>query len=268
MPHKYFSIDGVATYVQHTGTTTLPDVPPDLGRGESVVCLHGAGGNSGLFSDVLNGLAAAHSPLSFDQPAHGRSTGLDSLGSIERMSAFSRALLGKLGVERPVLLGHSLGGAVALQCALDAAPAVRALVLVGAVVRNPVPDDFLEFARRLSEGKERRRFAREGYAAGTSPDIMRRGFMEDMKTDPRATYGDLLAARDCDFSDALGGLEMPTLVIVGEEEAAPIVAQADLVVERVRDARKVTIPKAGHMVPIEQAEALCEAVNGFLGELS
>ena len=264
MPCKYFSIDGVATFVHHTGSTTLPDVPPDLSRGETVVCLHGAGGNGGQFLDVLAGLAAEHSPLAFDQPAHGRSAGLDSLGSIERMAGFARALLGKLGIERPVLLGHSLGGAVALQCALAATPPVRALVLVGAVVRNPVPDEYLEFARRLSEGKERRRFLREGYAAATPPEILRRGFMEDMKTDPRATYGDLLAAQACDLSDALSGLEVPTLVVVGEEEAAPIVAQADLLVERVGGARKVTIPKAGHMVPIEQPDALCGAVAGFL----
>ena len=134
MPHKYFSIDGVATFVHHTGSTTLPDVPPDLSRGETVVCLHGAGGNGGQFQQVLAGLAAEHSPLAFDQPAHGRSAGLDSLGSLERMAGFTRALLGVLGIESPVLLGHSLGGAVALQCALDGGPRVRALVLVGAAV--------------------------------------------------------------------------------------------------------------------------------------
>lgn len=268
MPHKYFSIDGVATFVHHTGSTTLPDVPPDLSLGETIVCLHGAGGNGGQFQQVLAGLAAEHSPLAFDQPAHGRSAGLDSLGSLERMAGFTRSLLGVLGIESPVLLGHSLGGAVALQCALDGGPRVRGLVLVGAVVRDPVPDEYLEFARRLSEGKERRRFPREGYAVATPPEIMRRGFMEDLKTDPRATYGDLRAARACDLSEALSGLDLPTLVVVGEEEAEQIVAQADLLIERVRGAHKVTIPKAGHMVLIEQPDALCEAVTGFLRELT
>ncbi len=175
MPNKYFAIDGIATFVHHTGQTTLPEVVPDLSRGETVVCLHGAGGNGAVFDGVLEQLASAHSPLAFDQPGHGRSGSLDSLGSLERMSAFTGALCSKLGVERPVLLGHSMGGAVALQRALDEPDAVRAVVLVGSGARLPIPDEFVEFTRRITEGKERRQFQREAYAPSTPPEIMRRG---------------------------------------------------------------------------------------------
>ena len=267
MPQKYFSIDGVATHLHHTGPTTLPDVVPDLSRGQRVVCLHGAGGNGAVFADLLERLAERHSPIAFDQPAHGRSGGLDSLGSIERMSAFTQALLAKLGVERPVLLGHSMGGAVALQVALERPDGLAGLVLCGSAARLPVPEEIVEQMRRVTEGKERRIFRRDAYSPATPPEILRRGFMEDLKTDPRAGYGDLLACRDWNVEDRLGEVQVPALVITGEDEIEPLRAQADLLAERLPQGRAVAVAKAGHMAPLEQADAVAEAVAGFLEEL-
>ena len=73
MPHKYASVEGVATFVHHAGPTTLPEVVPDLSRGEVVLCLHASGGNGAVFADLLQALAADHSPLAIDFPGHGRS---------------------------------------------------------------------------------------------------------------------------------------------------------------------------------------------------
>ena len=101
VPEKYLHIDGVATLLHHTGPTCLPEETPDLSRGDPVLCLHGAGGNGAVFAQLLAALEAAHSPLAFDQPGHGRSGGLDSLGSIERMGAFALAVADKLDVSRP-----------------------------------------------------------------------------------------------------------------------------------------------------------------------
>lgn len=268
MPEKYFQIEGVATFLQHTGRTTLPDVPPDLSRGRALVCLHGAGGNGAVFADVLEKLAAEHSPVAFDQPAHGRSGGLDSLGEIERMAAFTRALLSRLGAERPVLLGHAMGGAVALQCALDEPDAVGGLVLCATGSRFPGLDDYVEQMRRVTQGKERRPFRREVYSSSSSPDVMRRGFMEELKTDPRAGLGDLLACREWTVAERLGDVRAPALVVVGEDEAAPLREEADRLASGIPGARLVAIPKAGHMIPIEQPDALADAVGAFLTEVA
>ena len=267
MPRKYLAIDGVATFLRHTGATTLPDVAPDLSRGETIVCLHGAGGNGGLFADLMAALDGAHSPLTFDQPGHGRSGGLDSLGSIERISEFTGALLAALGVERAVLLGHSMGGLVALQRALEHPEAVRALVLVATAARIEVPDEFVEQMRRVTQGRDRRMFRREVYSPASSPDVMRRGFMEDMKTDPRAALGDLLAARDFDARERLGEISAPTLVVVGEDEGEGLRKAAEALEAGISGARRVEIPKAGHSLPIEQPQALADAIQGFLAEI-
>ena len=140
MPNKYFSIEGIATFVHHTGPTTLPETVPDLSRGEVVLCLHSAGGNGNHFVSVLPLLAPLHSPIAFDQPAHGRSGELDSLPSIERMAEFTGGLIERLGIERPVLLGHSMGGAVAMRYALDHPGGVRSRSYTGQARKNAALD--------------------------------------------------------------------------------------------------------------------------------
>lgn len=267
MPEKYLPVDGVPTRLLHTGPTTLPDVPPALAQGETVVCLHGAGGNGNTFAALLEGLAAAHSPVAFDQPGHGRSGGLDSLGSVERMAGFTRAFVDKLGIERPVLLGHSLGGAVGLEYTLTWPSDVRALILCGSAARFDVPDAYLEFMRRVTEGKERRPFNREALSPSTPDEVVHRLWMEDAKTDPRAAYGDLVACREWNAEDRLCDVGVPALVVVGEDEVPMLREQAELLGSRIPGAREATIPKAGHVAHFEQPAAVADAVLAFLSEL-
>ncbi len=268
MPHKYFRIDGVATYVHHTGATTLPERPPASDLGETVLCLHGAGGNGNQFRGVLRALSAHHSPLAFDQPAHGRSGGLDSLADVGRMADFTLAFIDKLGLGAPVLLGHSLGGAVALRCALDRPDGIRGLVLCSSAARFPAIDSVMETTRLIVEGKARRRFLREAYSPSTENEILSRGFMEDLKTDPRANYGDLQAARDWNAEAELAAVRVPTRVIVGADEFEPMREQSELLASRIPGAGKTVIPKAGHVIPLEQPEALALAVEEFCAGLS
>lgn len=266
MPNKYFQIDAVATYVHHQGATTLPELPPDLSRGETLLCLHGAGGNGAQFDDLASRLAESHSPIAFDQPGHGRSGGLDSLGSIERMADFAEAFASKLGLPPRVLVGHSMGGQVALQMALTDPASVRALVLVGSGAKIELPEAMLEQSRLVTEGKARRQFMKEAYSPKASPEVMRRGFIEDLKTDPRAQYGDLLAVADFDVVARLSELQLPTLVVRGDAEM--LEAQSAELAEKIPGAASVVVPDAGHLVPIEQPDGLAKAIGDFLKGLS
>jgi pimeloyl-ACP methyl ester carboxylesterase len=264
VPHKYFQIDGVATYVYHLGPTTLPEVVPDLERGELVLCLHGNGDNGAVLQTVMERLAETHSPLVFDQPGHARSGGLDSLGSVDRLAQFTRTFVEKLALRRPVLLGHALGAAIAMQYAADYPDDVRALVLIGAGTDSAVSEEAVEQLRRISEGKERRAFSNAGFSPSASRDVLGRGFREGLKTDPRVHYGDALAWRDWDGEGLLGSIAAPTLVVQGEDEQAERAEQAELLASRIAGARKVSIPGAGSRIALEQPDALAEAVLAFL----
>lgn len=267
MPYKYVQVAGVATYVHHTGRTTLPQQPPDWSRGETVVCLHDAGGNQGVFAGLLEALSGSHSPVAFDQPGHGRSGGLDSLGSIASMAKFTRELLGALRIERPVLLGHAMGGAVALQLALESPAPLRALILLSACASGAELAARIEATRRVAEGKERRPFARERYGPQASPEVLQRGFLEELKTDPRSLLGDLLACRDWPGAGEAASLRAPALVVYGEHESGSAAAEARSLAARISGARCAVIPGAGHAIPIEQPAALGREVDAFLAGL-
>lgn len=267
MPNKYFSIGDVATYVHHTGPTTLPGAVPDLSQGEVVVFLHSAGGNGNYYAGLLERLGAQHSPIAFDQPGHGRSGEVDSLGSIERMAAFAGDLLERLGIRKPVLFGHSMGGAVAIRYALDYPDDVRALVLCSTGANFHVSDESIDQLRRVAEGKARREFNRQAYSPSASPDVLRQGFMEEVKTDPRARLGDMIACKEWKAADRLEEIAVPTLVALGEDDYPEIAKEANLLAAKIVGARKVVISKAGHALPIEQPDALAEAVSSFLSEL-
>lgn len=262
MQHKYATIEGIATYVHHVGPTTLPEVVPDLSRGETVVCLHGSGGNGAIFDETLAALAAEHSPLALDLPAHGRSGGLDGLGSIERMASFVGAFLDKWGIAKPALVGHSMGGAVALQLARERPGAVGALVLCSSAAR--FTGAAIPAVTRVVLGKDRRPFLRDAYGPKAPPEVLRRGFLEELKTDPRVLLGDLEACRAFDATESLGGIGAPTLVVVGEDD--DVRAQSDVLAARIPGARLRVIPEAGHMLPLERPAALAEAVLEFLRE--
>jgi pimeloyl-ACP methyl ester carboxylesterase len=267
VPQKYVRVDGVATFVHHVGPTTLPERPPVLARGETVVCLHGASDNSAVFVDLLTRLEAAHSPLAFDRPGHARSGGLDSLPSIARMSEFTREFCASLGIERCVLLGTSMGGAVALEAALAQPALVRGLVLVASRASFAPRPALLEGLRLITEGKARREFDRATYSPSATPDVMRRGFMEDLKTDPRVLYGNMQVLDGWSREAELARVACPALVVVGEDDAEDVRAQAELLATRIPRARKVVVPKCGHRVALEQPEALAAEVNAFLSEL-
>jgi 3-oxoadipate enol-lactonase/4-carboxymuconolactone decarboxylase len=266
VPKKYVQIDGVAIFVHHTGPTTLPERSPEVGE-RPILCLHAEGSSGGVFAGLFGELEADHGLVAFDQPGHGRSGELDSLADVGRMAALTAAFHAKLGLPPCIVLGHSMGAAVALELALHHPACVSALVLYSAGAPLPITDDALELARRVSEGKERRPFDPRLFSKQTSPDVMRATFMESMKTDPRATYGDLRASAAWNPGDALSGVDLPALVIRGEDDRAESAAPAASLADALPNASGVDVPEAGYWLAMEQPGAFAAEVRRFVGGL-
>ena len=265
MPYRYASVDDVAIYVHHTGPTTLPGHPPVLEHGATVVCLHGAGGNQGVFDGLFEAVEGEHDLVAFDQPGHGRSGGLDSLGDIHAMARMTRELLALLQIERPVLLGHSMGGMLAIQYALDFPEHLAGLVVSAAPTALEGLGDSIENTRKVTEGKARREFRRELYSPAATREAMQKGFMEDIKTDPRAQLGDLIACQAWSGTADVSAIASPTLVVRGTDEVEAVAKGVDALAAEIPGARHVVIPDAGHKLPIEQPAALAQALKSFLG---
>ena len=268
MPAKYVRVGDVALHLVHDGPTTLPGRPPVVDDAGAVLSLHDVGRHGWDFSvlrETLAGSASSPNLICFDQPAHGRSGELDPLGDVGRLAELTLSLIDRLELDRPVLLGHGLGGAVALRVALDAPTAVRGIVTLGTGARQPVDDTGFEHMRKVTQGKARRPFDASVFAEGTPAEVMRPYFMQGMKTDPRATFGDLEACRAWDDTSRIGSLGVPLRVLVGEHERAQLRTEAENLAASVPGATLQTIEGAAHVLPIEAPDAVATSLLEFMG---
>ncbi len=269
MPSKYVDIQGVATFLRHAGVTTLPESPPPLERGEIVLCLHHRGGNARNFDAFASELSDDHSPVSFDLPGHDRSGSQVGLPSVEAMADFAASVLKGIRADRPaVVVGHGMGGNVALQLAVSHREAVKAVVLVGSGARYVAGDDLIERSRLVSLGRARREFNPKVFGKNTPGAVLRAGFMDTMKTDPRVVYSNLIAMRDWDGDAVVAGVDVPVLVLVGDSELPEVRAEVDRTAAALSSARFDVIEEAAHMLPLEHPGALARCVDAFMGELS
>ncbi|MCP3853685.1 MAG: alpha/beta hydrolase [Actinomycetia bacterium] len=264
MPSKYVTVDGVATLIHHRGATTLPGQPPDTSRGHTILCLHDAGGNGNVFRGLLDHLAENHSPLSYDQPGHGRSADLDSLGSIEAMAAHASGLISTLGLGSVVLVGDGLGAAVALEVAKSGSAA--AVVLVGGATGVPSGlDAMVDQLAEITAGRARREFDRTGYAPDTPRHVYQAAFGEWVKTDPRATLGDRRAQQA--WTAEPGGVACPVLVLTGEHEEDDSEAGAEALAAALSAGSCAQVVGAGRRGVSEQPAALAITIDEFLAEV-
>jgi len=101
----------------------------DEGRGSPLVCLHAIGHGASDFAGIRRRLAGRHRVIALDWPGHGSSDDDRVPASAGRYAVLLAGALDALGVERSVILGNSIGGAVAIRYAAAHPDRVRALVL-------------------------------------------------------------------------------------------------------------------------------------------
>ena len=263
MAAKYFTIGSLATMVHHRGPATLPGEPPAAGGGPTVLCVHDVAGNGHVFTGVLDALADGNRPIAFDLPAHGRSGGLDSLGAIDAMAAHLKELADRLGVTSPVLLGDGMGAAVVIEAAATSPDWPSAVVVCGGASTTPAPDAaVIDQVRQVTAGRARRQFDTTGYAPDTPREVYERAFGEWMKTDPRATVGDLEALAAWDGAARVAAVTVPVVVVVGEHEPAEARTAAEALAAAVGNGRVDELAGAGRRGVVEQPAALAAIVAG------
>jgi len=267
MPTKYVTVDGTPLHYLHTGHTTLPGIAPDLSRGELLLFVHGAGSNAHTWHRQLAAFADRHSPVALDLPGHGRSGGTESLRSIEAYQACVCAFTERLAARSVVLVGRSMGGAVALACARAHPQRVRALVLVATAARFDLPSRMLDMWRDVMRGRAPQPFTRDMFSPAADMAVVREGWMEQVKTDPRVRYHDLCACNDFDARPWLAELRLPTLIIAGRDDTITPLARSEELHAGIPGSRLVVIDDAGHTVPGERPAEFNAALSAFLDAL-
>jgi len=95
-------------------------------------------------------------------------------------------------------------------------------------------------------------------------NIVQEGWMEQIQTDPRVRYFDLVACQQVDLTSKLGDIRKSTLVLVGQDDQSTPVAQSELLRDHIAGSTLVVVPQAGHWLPIEKPQEACDAIVSFL----
>jgi len=229
-----------------------------------LLLIHGAGGNHLQWPAALRRLPDAD-VYALDLSGHGRSEG-QGCQSIAAYRDAVLELMEGLHMERAVLVGHSMGGAIALEMALRYPNRMAGLVMIGSGARLRVAPALLQGLQsdfpRAVELLCLRLFAED------APEQLRRtGCQQLLQADPQVVYDDFVACDRFDSMGELGRVETPTLVIGGTADRMTPPKYSRYLAEQIPGASLELIPGGGHMVMLEQPQPVARAISAFLGRL-
>jgi pimeloyl-ACP methyl ester carboxylesterase len=226
----------------------------------AMVLIHGAGGTHLHWPPQLRHMAEAR-VIALDLPGHGQSAG--RADSIADQAEAVLALLDELKLERAIIGGHSMGGAVALTQALTHPERVAGLVLVSTGARLRVAPAILQ---QVAEDFTGAVSVIIGHVfAPSAPEALTRAAHAQMlDTDPQVLLSDWQACNAFDVRERLGEIAAPTLALCGSEDVMTPEKYARAFVEKMPCAELKLFSGAGHMLPLEQPDAVTQAIREFI----
>lgn len=226
-------------------------------------------GSGRAFDPMARRLGGRMNLTAFDLPSHGRSAAWRPGEGEDYHSAVTRIAEGLLG-ERPVdLIGHSIGGTVALRLAVAAPQRVRSLTVIEPVLfaasrSGHALDDELAALASAGEIEQATRLFLSVWGAPGGYDAMPRSMQQAavallpliLETDA-ALSADIHAILR---PDGLEALAAPAMLIAGADSPAVVGEIFDTLASRLLDARRASVPGAGHMAPVTHPDEVTALV--------
>jgi pimeloyl-ACP methyl ester carboxylesterase len=231
----------------------------------TMVLVHGAGENHLVWPGSLRRMDNVQ-VCALDLPGHGKSGG-QGRASVSDYAAVVLGFLDALGVNRAVIGGHSMGGAIAQQFALSYPQRAAGLVLVATGARLRVAPAILSGTLADWPGTLDlvNRFA---WGPDAPEELVRLGRAQLAEGDSQVAANDYTACNSFDVMARLGQIGAPTLVIGGTADQMTPEKYAQYLAEKIPGARLAMIERAGHMVMLEHPELVARHVREFLAAVS
>lgn len=226
-----------------------------------IVLVHGAGSTHLDWPRELRRLPGV-SLVAPDLPGHGRSP-LPGRQSIPDYTADVIALLDALRSERVILVGHSMGSAIAMTAALDYPDRIAGLILLGASARLGVHPDILNNV--LTDKSKAASLVAQWYWGPAAVDQMQPvSYARLMAVDSTVLHGDYVACNAFDIRPRLAEIRQPALIIGGTDDRLTPFKYSQSLREGLPDAELVRIDGGGHMMMLEQPAAVASAIQRWL----
>jgi pimeloyl-ACP methyl ester carboxylesterase len=238
--------------------------PLEAGR-PVLLLLHGAGASSAIWRHQVTGLADRINVLALDLPGHGASGG-EGYRDIASYAAAVVRCMDALQLERAVVGGLSMGGAICQQLLLDHASRFQAAILTGTGARlrvapgifEAIAGDYPSFVAGLAQLTRSPR---------SDPACAAPLLEATARCRPEVTAGDFTACDRFDVMNRLAAIRRPVLVVTGADDRLTPPKYGAYLARHIAGARQVQLEAAGHMMPLEQPAAFNQAVAAFLDEI-
>ena len=224
-----------------------------------------------MWDGQARALAGRYRVLRYDTRGHGRSPVVERTVGIEDLADDLAGLLSSLGITRAHVVGLSLGGMTAQCLAVRRPDLVHGLVLMATSAYLPAGwDERAALVREKGMGAivdaVMTRWFTPGFPAARPEQV---GPLRDrfVQMDPRGYAACCLAIRDMDLRSSNAAITAPTLIVAGADDPATPVAMMEEIRTRIPQAELVVLPRAAHILNIEQAEATTRHLSGFLDAL-
>jgi len=233
-------------------------------RWPPVLLLHGAGGDHLSWPADIRRLPEAR-VLALDLPGHGKSGG-PGRQSVEAYVQALKEFLDRTDTGRAFLVGHCLGGALALATAVLHPDRVTGLALLSTGARLPVASLILENAANPSTFSLALKALQEASLGPAASPALREANAQRLRAIRQTLlYGDLLACDRFDLTSSVGTIRAPTLVLCGTEDRLTPPHLSESLSRRIPAAALQTIDGAGHLLPLEQPVRLAKLLKMFVG---
>jgi pimeloyl-ACP methyl ester carboxylesterase len=230
----------------------------------TLVFIHGAGGSSAFWQEQVRGLSSRVNTLAIDLPGRGRSIG-EGRRTIAGYAEDVAGFLNEIDIPDPILCGLSMGGAIVQQMLLAYPKRLKAGILIATGARMKVAPAFFETIEKDYNG-----FAgwlsKICVSKKTDPHKIK-PFREDLlRCRPEVTIKDFGACDRFDVVDQISDISSPVLVVTAEEDKLTPPKFGEFLKKQIKNASRVHIMDAGHIVPVEKPDEVNKAITKFLDQ--
>ncbi|MDE2940438.1 MAG: alpha/beta hydrolase [Chloroflexota bacterium] len=226
-----------------------------------LVFIHGAGSSSLAFNYQLQHF---RNSKALDLPGH--PTGRPC-PTIEQYLEWVRGFTTARRYKNMVICGHSMGGAISMLYALRYPEEVKGLILLGTGARLKVHPDFMQLGRDSVDDDSAWLESQMAYYSGVAQDMLQSLKRRSKEIGPSVELNDLMACDQFDVMNEIQNINLPTLVICGDQDTMTPVKYADYLSENIPGAKKVIVPGASHFVQLQKYKQVNASIEEFMVSL-
>lgn len=231
-----------------------------------MILIHGAGGSFLSWHPRLRRLEE-ETVYTLDLPGHGNSEGAGRQ-SMQDYADDVWQFIVENQIQKPILVGHSMGGAIVLTLGLQHAEQLTGLALLGTGAKLRVSPLILEKAKDSNTFSEAVQLVNEySFNPDAPKDLMRLSTEAMLKLNPQTLLGDFLACNSFDATENLNAIQIPTLILCGTLDVMTPPKFSKSLAEQIPQSQLHLLEKTGHMLMLEQPDAVANLLKKFLDEL-